>query len=646
MKIRESILMIVTGALMWGVPVAADNTNLLADGSFEDYSCNAFGCQWNEWSMPLGSGSANTTDKLDGNASLQMTPSTAAVLDQPVAIGDASYAAGTVFELKFFYKVLTMPEGGSLTTDCYWEPEPGGDAEAMKGHDADVLQAVVTTAVTEGWDSLVIRTSKPARSSDIRVRFKVPKNAKVLFDAFSVTEVPSVQPDEPFISVTPLSVKPVATTIGNTAVFETIHVSHGNVTSATTFRIGGTDAGHFQLSAASLPADQSELDIVVTYVPQAAGSHRASLIFDNVNHTTILPDMITLNGTCTDPSAQPAISVSPDPLPAFEATVGQQVTQTLSVSSINCTDYVYMRVDHIQGAAFTIDGTMLPKNSTSEVTIRFTPPEAGTYQSTLTLYSANAESVTVTLNGTGKAATPETVDWQTAFQWDMSHPLAVLDEHFDGVQHNKTLQVSGWQNVSAAEARPWWGFDESKTMPARGEGQYAKATAYQSGKESTGTWDMWLVTPALDYKNAPSHVFGFKVMGEYMPDEGIQALFEVYYIDASDPANVFFQAFEGLSIPTTADENNVWVPFQIHLENQPNIPDVFFMAFRYTGPNGAEGVVTYYVDDVSWGVVSEGIEAVRHQPSDVSTKKFIRNGQLIIVRGDAEYNAQGAVLSK
>ena len=30
---------------------------------------------------------------------------------------------------------------------------------------------------------------------------------------------------------------------------------------------------------------------------------------------------------------------------------------------------------------------------------------------------------------------------------------------------------------------------------------------------------MWLVTPALDYQNAPVQVFAFSVMGEYLPEE-------------------------------------------------------------------------------------------------------------------------------
>ena len=127
-------------------------------------------------------------------------------------------------------------------------------------------------------------------------------------------------------------------------------------------------------------------------------------------------------------------------------------------------------------------------------------------------------------------------------------------------------------------------------------------------------------------------------MGMYLPETGIQAKFEVYFVDASDPAHVFFQAFEGLSIPQTADESGVWVPFQIHLENQANIPDAFHMAFRYTGPNGAAGAVTYYVDDVTWGVVTEGIENTEYR---VQTQKVLRDGQIVIRRERKEFNILG-----
>lgn len=194
-------------------------------------------------------------------------------------------------------------------------------------------------------------------------------------------------------------------------------------------------------------------------------------------------------------------------------------------------------------------------------------------------------------------------EWANDFTWDLSNPRTLLVEPFDEVNHNKALAIEGWQNVAAADARPWWGFDEAKTSPARGDGKYAKATAYQFGKESTGNWEMWLVTPPLDYKNAESKLFTFSVMAEYLADEGNLASLEIYYIDATDPANVFKQDLSAsFAIPATGDENLTWRTFFLDLAPYAEtMADVFFMAFRYVGPNGSDGAVTYYIDDVSWG---------------------------------------------
>ena len=95
------------------------------------------------------------------------------------------------------------------------------------------------------------------------------------------------------------------------------------------------------------------------------------------------------------------------------------------------------------------------------------------------------------------------------------------------------------------------------------------------------------------------------------------------------------------SIPRTSDEDGVWVPFQIHLENQANIPDVFHMAFRYVSPNGNEGVVTYYVDDVSWGVVAEGVRSETQAGPAVRSEKILRDGQVVIRKNGIEYNVLG-----
>lgn len=199
---------------------------------------------------------------------------------------------------------------------------------------------------------------------------------------------------------------------------------------------------------------------------------------------------------------------------------------------------------------------------------------------------------------------PETPDtWTQDFNWDMSNPRALLIEPFDAVSHNKPIVLDGWQNVAAADQRPWWGFDASQTQILEDDGKFAKATAYQFGKETTGNWEMWLVTPPLDFKNAGSKVFTFSVMGQYLPEESAESKLEIYYIDASNPSDIFFDNLtSSFDIPSTSDMNESWRTFFLDLAPfSENIPDVFFMAFRFVGPNGNEGAVTYYLDNVSWG---------------------------------------------
>ena len=113
---------------------------------------------------------------------------------------------------------------------------------------------------------------------------------------------------------------------------------------------------------------------------------------------------------------------------------------------------------------------------------------------------------------------------------------------------------------------------------------------------------MFLVTPALDYKNAEGKIFAFSVMGEYMPDDGIETALEIYYVDATGEKAYFQDMTESFIFPTTSVDNGVWVTYFLNLAPyEETIADVFHIAFRYIGPNGGAGAVTYYIDDVSWG---------------------------------------------
>ena len=431
----------------WTASAQEADTNLLQNGGFEDYSCNFLGCAWEDWTMPLGLGLTEENDKIEGNAALCLGGNIAGMLDQPISLSDESYPVGRVFRMTLNYKALELPADKTIAIDCYWEPKPGGDAETMKMHEADKLQRVIADSPVEGWQTLVVETSKPEKSAYFRVRVHVDKNVKALFDAFSVIETDSI-----------------ATPEG-----------------------GGTD---------------------------------------------------------------------------------------------------------------TIPGP------------------------------------------------PQTDEWAQEFVWDNANPRTLLIEGFDNASHNMPWSNDGWQNVAAADQRPWWGFESAKTQILDGDGKFVKATAYQYATPSTGTWESWLITPPLDYRNAAAKTFAFSVMGQYLPDEEDSTRLEIFYIDATDNSNVFRQNLtSSFDIPKTADMTEKWVTFYLDLEPfAQTMADVFYMGFHYIGPNGNEGVVTYYLDDISWGrddlPPMQGIESIQHL--DAGTQKILRDGQVIILRGGREYTILGS----
>lgn len=603
MKITEKTNSILLAAVLLGGSAAevSAGLNLLPNGSFETYSCDALGCSFEDWSMPLGWGSADTDDKTDGEVALLFGPAAInSILDNAVSLSDYYYAPGTEFTITLHYKVLTVSAGNTLSLDCYWEPEAGGDAEAMYRHDAEQLQAAIPSEVTGEWTSLSVTTSKPSGSARLRVRVLIPKKSKVLFDAFSVEEAAPAA-DEPYIRISPVKLTAVSTILGTPVNFTTLHIEQGNTTGTTTFELSGYQKDMFRLSATAMDAGTGETELVITYSPTQAGTHTAVLNIDNLNHTTLFKS-VQLTGTCIDPAQKASIQVIPSSLSGFEAVVGEEMRDTFTVITQNCSDFAYMRVNHIKGAAFTIDGSMVAKNATTKIQARFAPLEPGEYESTVTVYSEGADSVVMTLHGVAAPRDESTIDWQTSFIWDESNPLKLMNETFERVDHNKTVVLKGWQNVADVNERPWWGFDEAKTSPIRGDGKYAKATAYQYGKDETKDWESWLVTPALDYKNAKGKIFAFSVMGEYMPEIDSPTLLEIYYVEVREKKAYFQNLTESFIFPTTGDENNVWRTYFLDLAPYAEtMADVFHIAFRYKGPNGGAGAVTYYLDNISWG---------------------------------------------
>ena len=178
-------------------------------------------------------------------------------------------------------------------------------------------------------------------------------------------------------------------------------------------------------------------------------------------------------------------------------------------------------------------------------------------------------------------------------------PLTLVNETFDNQERNKPLHIAGWTNSAIKGTRAWWGFSFLDTDASAGE-HVAKVTAYDSkveiGEETAA--QMMLVTPALDFKNAKSKMFTFRVRGDYLLDEQTDKL-ELCYIDMED-GTPYVAPVGGFSMPCTKDESGEWYEYHLDLADY-ELSDVFFMGFRLTCTRGRNNSATYYIDDVTYG---------------------------------------------
>ncbi len=599
---------IVACLLMMAIFTLSAQENLLADGGFESYTSNPiFGTQFDEWGVPFGS-AVELNDVHSGQAALWVKEATQNTnnVSQELSL---TFEEGATYRLSIWYKVTKSAEGQDVKFNSLWTCGSEGDSN----QDAEVLQGTYFTS--SEWKEAIVETICPKGATRFNFCVSVGKNAQVLFDDFSLVKLEGEPITDPYLEITPTTFSAVQTTINTAVNFAPLTLRYGNLTSPVLTEFTGANSEYFSLTRTTVSENEERL--VITYLPTKAGKHTANLLIDNRNNPE-LSQMLRLSGVAIDPNAKPTITVTPLTVPAFTAKVGESSTYTLQVNSENCIDYVNVAVTHTQGTGFTISNTLLSKNNTANLIITFRPNVAGDYASTLIFSTMGGESVTINLQGKATEVGTTKPDITTEFVWDQSNPYTLLSEKFETVSHNKSLTLTDWQNVVPQGERPWWGYEHKDNEGTITE-KSAKATTYiyQHPNPTGERAEMWLVTPALDYKNATGKVFTFRVMGDFM-FEGHDTQLELYYIDATPGLDLYQQKIE-VDVPTTPDMNGEWIDYHVDLSEQ-NIADVFFLAFRYDGQIGESNAVTYYIDDVSWGrtdlpiITPDSMQVVMHAP--------------------------------
>lgn len=559
---------------------AADE--MLSNPGFEDTSTSPFfGTTFDDWSTTGITLDIETTDKVEGEQALKVTKASRneSYLSQEIA---GNFESGATYRLRIKYKVLTSQSGSDVKLNCYWESPRDGKLD----HDSDKLITDFFTA--SDWTEKTVETTLPEGATRFYFNVMVAKNASVLFDDFSFQKVEGATPTEPTLNVSPNSFTELSTRLNQPIDYPTVTIQQANLSQPVTISITGKDSQYFSASVQSTTEPTQE--VIFTYKPTVIGRHTATVSIESAGNYE-LTQTFQLKGYCIDPNNPPTISLEPATIPAFTAKVNERSTAKATLSSQNCIDYVRASIEHIEGAAFSISSTLFVKNISNPVTFTFAPNQAGNYHSKIHFTTLEGKELVIDLKGTAtEGDTPVENPLTRTFNWDMSNPREKLFETFDNTVKNENLQLEGWQNVTPKGERPWWGYELD------GE-KMAKASGYVYQQQSNDSVEMWIVTPPLSY-NTAGKTFTFRVMGENI-FENCPTKLELYYIDTIPGTPIFFQALDA-SIPASPDQNGEWNEIHVNLEG-PNINDVFFMAFKYTGRWGNENAVAYYIDDIGWG---------------------------------------------
>lgn len=607
---------------------------LLRNGGFEQYEVSSFmGTQWltyTDWTFPTAAGlTTEAQNKIEGDNALKTTSNLTmtGTLYQSVAL--SKYNTDDEFKLRMRYKVLTDQGDGTLTLNCYWASATTGELN----HDAAILKNVALPNSDE-WQLYEVTTTKPADAVKFEFCLTIQAQAIVLLDDFAFEYI---EPTE-YFSVSPERVQTVQTNINEAVTAGIFTVRQRGLTQPVLIEITGHDAAMFSADKTQVTADGEK--VTVTYLPTAVGHHEAFITFvdDETQTTTLCNTVRSLQGTAIDPTQQPLITINPTSLPHFTCDAMQYVYDTIEITSSNCIDDVFSHVTHITGSAFVLLDYSLPRNTTRKAVVQFHPVEEGEYSSELWWTTEGGETVRMVVNGTANPA-GTTIDYATEFVWDASAPLDLLNETFDDADeyHNRTYDVpEGWQNVVTQGTRAWLGFHNDTTV-------MAKATGYLFGVDvNDNPLETWLVTPALNFQTPNAKQFGFKVMGEFLHEEQRSHL-QLWYIDPAGAVEEHIADVDNLIPAGDAELSGQWVPIIIDLSAQTNIADVFYMAFRFAGYLSPDCGEVYYIDDVTWGVELQpttGMPFSNSQPATTS-RKLLRNGQVLILRGDKTYTLLG-----
>ena len=194
-------------------------------------------------------------------------------------------------------------------------------------------------------------------------------------------------------------------------------------------------------------------------------------------------------------------------------------------------------------------------------------------------------------DGGGSTTTPSVVITDTIYQFNnIEAQYTPINELCPGWTH---------EIVSPADDDRTW---QSKTFTNNSTGvteKYIQATAHDSSDKNAGkTYELWMISPALNVKDAANKVFSFYSEGAYWQST---SSLEVYVLN--EPKSTA-SSKEKLNVTLATSTNpggnfKGWVASgDISLEGKG---DLVYIGFRYVAQGGNSNSTTYCIDDFAFG---------------------------------------------
>lgn len=156
----------------------------------------------------------------------------------------------------------------------------------------------------------------------------------------------------------------------------------------------------------------------------------------------------------------------------------------------------------------------------------------------------------------------------------------------------------GWTHeiVSPADDDRTW---QSKIFTNKTDNsvdKYIQATAHDSSDKNAGlAYDWWMISPALNVKDAAKKIFSFYSEGSYWQ---ASTKLEVYVLNEPKSTASSKEKLD-VKIATSADGNFKWVASgDISLEGKG---DIVYIGFHYVAEGGKSKSTTYCIDDFAFG---------------------------------------------